>query len=162
MRQRALPVHPRVCGEQDTLPVAISSHAGSSPRVRGTGRGAQPGDFAGNLIKYARIVNDCGQLPGSAMPRHLCGIPASVFVPWFILFVAGYAIRITRTIPKRSAGFQSPIRWYPFALGNPVDIARYIVYAGGPKVDSPDAYDKTGVSCRNCNRKSCLQRTGRQ
>jgi len=67
-------------------------------------------------------------------------------------------ICIARTVTKRSAGFRSPIRRYSIALGSPVDFAKYIVYADDLKVDSPDAYDKIGVSCRICNRKFCPQR----
>ncbi|WP_298560342.1 helix-turn-helix transcriptional regulator [uncultured Aliiroseovarius sp.] len=67
-------------------------------------------------------------------------------------------ICIARAITKRSPGFRSPIRRYAIALGSSVDFAKQIVYADDLKVDAPDAYDKIGISCRICNRRSCPQR----
>ena len=67
-------------------------------------------------------------------------------------------ICIARTITKRSPGYRSPIRRYSIALGSPVDHAKDIVYADDLKVGSSESYDKIGVSCRICNRKSCAQR----
>ncbi|SFT90434.1 helix-turn-helix domain-containing protein [Sedimentitalea nanhaiensis] len=65
---------------------------------------------------------------------------------------------IARTITKRGQGFRAPIRRYAIALGSPVDYAKDIVYGDDLKVELPDAYDKIGISCRICNRKSCPQR----
>ena len=67
-------------------------------------------------------------------------------------------ICIARTITKRSPGFRAPIRRYAIALGSPVDFVKDIVYGDDLKVESPNAYDKIGVSCRICNRMACAQR----
>ncbi|MDU9004464.1 helix-turn-helix domain-containing protein [Sedimentitalea todarodis] len=65
---------------------------------------------------------------------------------------------IARTITKRGRGFRAPIRRYAIALGSPADFARDIVYGDDLKVNSLEAYEKIGVSCRICNRKNCPQR----
>ena len=64
-------VHPRVCGEQQFTPPSRAIHAGSSPRVRGTGRPARHSKqfhrfipaCAGNSVKPARMARSMAVHP---------------------------------------------------------------------------------------------------
>ncbi len=66
---------------------------------------------------------------------------------------------LARTIIKRGQGFRAPIRRYAIALGCPVSHAREVVYADDLAIETPDAYDKIGISCRICERRDCAQRS---
>ena len=66
-----LMVHPRVCGEQPRIVLILTSYAGSSPRVRGTG------DSEGFQSRYRRFIPACaGNSPsGVRMPNGIAVHP---------------------------------------------------------------------------------------
>ena len=74
-QDQALPVHPRVCGEQRPAPAQRYSSAGSSPRVRGTvddrGRGCGRGRFIPACAGNSR--NRPGFETAEAVHPRVCG-----------------------------------------------------------------------------------------
>ncbi len=60
-------VHPRVCGEQNELIAAVRAFAGSSPRVRGTGR------CCFRSCAILRFIPACAGNRGAILPRLLFG-----------------------------------------------------------------------------------------
>jgi len=68
-------------------------------------------------------------------------------------------ICIARTITKRGTGFRAPIRRYAISLGCTIAHARQVVYADDMRLESPEAYDLIGISCRICERRACPQRS---
>ena len=69
------PVHPRACGEHFRGPDVMSSHGGSSPRMRGTHRGHDPDAGQPRFIP-AHAGNTCrssGRRPTCAVHPRACG-----------------------------------------------------------------------------------------
>ena len=67
--------HPRVCGENKSIPPLGRSMAGSSPRVRGKRQAHAPGAAAGRLIPACAGKTSTPAWPGTRPPAHprVCG-----------------------------------------------------------------------------------------
>lgn len=60
---------------------------------------------------------------------------------------------------KRDGGFGAPTRTYAYALGCEIAHADKLVYAADLDVGDKKSFDPIGISCRNCERRNCIQRS---
>ena len=60
---------------------------------------------------------------------------------------------------KRDGGFGAPTRTYAYALGCEIAHADKLVYAADLDVTDQKSFDPIGISCRNCERRNCIQRS---
>ena len=111
------PVHPRVCGEQTARRLSASSPAGSSPRVRGTGRDRR---HAHQPVRFIpACAGNSGQRPGppsspSVHPR-VCGEQMLAHVRPFGNFGSSPRVRGTARSPDRAGCAR---RFIPACAGN--------------------------------------------
>jgi len=66
---------------------------------------------------------------------------------------------VARTITKRSKGYKSDMRRYSIGLGCNISHASSVVYADDMALDTAEAYDPIGISCRICERSACQHRS---
>ena len=111
------PVHPRGCGEQASSRCRTWISPGSSPRVRGTGRG-QPGRHRGRRFIPAGAGNRSGRCPdagGPAVHPRGCGEQASACS--FCSAMTGSSPRVRGTAgPDQRGRFRR--RFIPAGAGN--------------------------------------------
>ena len=114
---RAVPVHPRACGEQASIASWKSGAFGSSPRVRGTVRPRVPDRRRGRFIP-ARAGNRCAPFTGARSatvhPR-ACGEQASIACWNSGTFGSSPRVRGT-AFPEE--GLEPPPRFIPARAGN--------------------------------------------
>ena len=67
-------------------------------------------------------------------------------------------VSLARDVSKPGGAWGAPVRRFAIALGCEVGHAGALVYADGLDVDTPQAYEPIGISCRICERSECHQR----
>ena len=65
---------------------------------------------------------------------------------------------LARDVTKSGGAFDAPTRRYAIGLGCEVRHAPALVYADHMDVDTPEAFEPIGISCRICERRDCHQR----
>ncbi|WP_420859318.1 helix-turn-helix domain-containing protein [Marivivens marinus] len=65
---------------------------------------------------------------------------------------------LARDVTKSGGAFDAPTRRYAIGLGCEVKHAPALVYADHMDIDTPEAFEPIGISCRICERKDCHQR----
>ena len=65
---------------------------------------------------------------------------------------------LARDVTKSGGAFDAPTRRYAIGLGCEVKHAHALVYADHMDVDTSEAFEPIGISCRICERKDCHQR----
>ncbi|RYG92355.1 XRE family transcriptional regulator [Loktanella sp. IMCC34160] len=65
---------------------------------------------------------------------------------------------LARDVTKSGGAFDAPTRRYAIGLGCEVKHAPALVYADHMDIDTPEAFEPIGISCRICERKECHQR----
>lgn len=65
---------------------------------------------------------------------------------------------LARDVTKSGGAFDAPVRRYAIGLGCEVKHAHALVYANHMDIDTPEAFEPIGISCRICDRKTCHQR----
>ena len=68
-------------------------------------------------------------------------------------------ISIARDVSKQGGSFGAPVRRFAIALGCEVKHAEALVYADGLDLDTAQAFEPIGISCRICERTDCHQRS---
>ena len=112
-------VHPRACGEQKASRFALCVAAGSSPRVRGTGR-RSPARNAGKRFIPARAGNSAacwGRSPRRSVHPRACG--EQVGYTGGKCFVYGSSPRVRGTVQDGKAAGEV-VRFIPARAGNSV------------------------------------------
>jgi XRE family transcriptional regulator, fatty acid utilization regulator len=66
---------------------------------------------------------------------------------------------LARDVSKSGGSFRAPVRRYAIGLGCETRHAAAITYADGLDLDTPQAYEPIGISCRICARPDCHQRS---
>ena len=67
-------------------------------------------------------------------------------------------VSLARDVSKPGGAWGAPVRRFAIALGCEVGHAGALVYADGLDVDTPQAYEPIGISCRICERSERHQR----
>ncbi len=109
--------HPRVCGEQETLPFLVATMRGSSPRVRGTA------DTSGNVQVAVGIIPACAgnsslsrsRLASSRDHPRVCG--EQTFLIDFLRYITGSSPRVRGT-DTRCASYYNALGIIPACAGN--------------------------------------------
>lgn len=65
---------------------------------------------------------------------------------------------LARDVTKSGGAFNAPTRRFAIGLGCEVRHAPALVYADHMDIDTPQAFEPIGISCRICERKTCHQR----
>ena len=65
---------------------------------------------------------------------------------------------LARDVTKSGGAFDAPTRRFAIGLGCEVRHAPALVYADHMDIDTPQAFEPIGISCRICDRKNCHQR----
>lgn len=65
---------------------------------------------------------------------------------------------LARDVTKSGGAFDAPTRRFAIGLGCEVRHAPALVYADHMDIDTPQAFEPIGISCRICERKTCHQR----
>ena len=65
---------------------------------------------------------------------------------------------LARDVSKPGGSYNAPTRRYAICLGCEVKHASALVYADHLNIDTPQAYEPIGISCRICERRNCHQR----
>ncbi len=65
---------------------------------------------------------------------------------------------LARDISKTAPGFRSPTRRFAIGLGCEITHANRLVYADDMDIKNELAFEPIGISCRICERQSCVQR----
>ncbi len=65
---------------------------------------------------------------------------------------------LARDVSKSGGAFDAPARRFAIGLGCEVRHAKALVYADHMDVDTPEAFEPIGISCRICERRNCHQR----
>ena len=65
---------------------------------------------------------------------------------------------LARDVTKSGGAFDAPVRRYAIGLGCEVKHADALVYADHMDVETNEAFEPIGISCRICDRKNCHQR----
>ncbi|MCF6443923.1 short-chain fatty acyl-CoA regulator family protein [Nereida sp. MMG025] len=68
-------------------------------------------------------------------------------------------ISLARDVTKSGGAFDAPVRRYAIALGCEVQHADALIYADDLDLNTPQAFEPIGVSCRICERANCHQRS---
>ena len=66
---------------------------------------------------------------------------------------------LARDVSKSGGGWGAPMRRYAIGLGCEVKHADALVYADHMQLNSAEAFEPIGISCRICERQSCHQRS---
>jgi len=66
---------------------------------------------------------------------------------------------LAREVSKPGGAWGAPVRRFAIGLGCEVKHAPSLVYADHMQVDTPQAYEPIGISCRICERRDCHQRS---
>ena len=66
---------------------------------------------------------------------------------------------LARDVSKSGGAWGAPTRRYAIGLGCEVKHASALVYADHMQIDTAQAFDPIGISCRICERKQCHQRS---
>ncbi|MBM7069573.1 short-chain fatty acyl-CoA regulator family protein [Actibacterium sp. 188UL27-1] len=67
-------------------------------------------------------------------------------------------VSLARDVSKPGGAWGAPVRRFAIALGCEVGHAGALIYADGMDVDTPQAFEPIGISCRICERRDCHQR----
>jgi predicted transcriptional regulator/DNA-binding XRE family transcriptional regulator len=68
-------------------------------------------------------------------------------------------ISLARDITKSGGSYNAPVRRFAIALGCEVKHANELVYADTLELNTPEAFEPIGISCRICERRTCHQRS---
>jgi predicted transcriptional regulator/DNA-binding XRE family transcriptional regulator len=66
---------------------------------------------------------------------------------------------LARDVSKSGGAFDAPVRRFAIGLGCEVKHAPALVYADHMDIDTAEAFEPIGISCRICERKTCHQRS---
>ena len=66
---------------------------------------------------------------------------------------------LARDVSKSGGAFDAPVRRFAIGLGCEVKHAPALVYADHMDIETPQAFEPIGISCRICDRKNCHQRS---
>ena len=126
--------HPRVCGEQETLPFLVATMRGSSPRVRGTA------DTSGNVQVAVGIIPACAgnsslsrsRLASSRDHPRVCG--EQTFLIDFLRYITGSSPRVRGT-DTRCASYYNALGIIPACAGNrTVTLVKKFLFWDHPRV----------------------------
>ncbi len=68
-------------------------------------------------------------------------------------------ISLARDITKSGGSYNAPVRRFAIALGCEIKHANELVYADTLELNTAEAFEPIGISCRICERRTCHQRS---
>ena len=68
-------------------------------------------------------------------------------------------ISLARDITKSGGSYNAPVRRFTIALGCEIKHANELVYADTLELNTAEAFEPIGISCRICERRTCHQRS---
>lgn len=68
-------------------------------------------------------------------------------------------ISLARDITKSGGSYNAPVRRFAIALGCEIKHAHELVYADTLELNTAEAFEPIGISCRICERRTCHQRS---